>query len=183
MNQLVITVDKVKHCLKMMGTDVAPLRTLTYQEIFEILWEGKETSDYAPLTKVLHDLIDKLEKSPEQIDLETKFWQAKDQLIVDKEGNLEENYKKAFFKSLELIKGISECFRKIKDKNMNTVAIADILYLSAHTYTYFTPTNCYKKFMSEKVNVRRCDVNAEEKYKKNKSALTFQDESEVIFEG
>ena len=65
MNNLVITVDKVKHCLKLMNTDAAPLRTLTYQEIFEIVWEGKETSDYAPLTKVLHDLIDKLEKSPE----------------------------------------------------------------------------------------------------------------------
>lgn len=66
---------------------------------------------------------------------------------------------------------------------MNTVAIADILYLTAHTYTYFTPINCYKKFNSEKIGVRRCDVNAEEKYKKNKSALTYLDESEVIFEG
>jgi len=64
---------------------------------------------------------------------------------------------------------------------MDTVAIADILYLTAHTYTYFTQTNSYKKFNSDKVIVRWCDVNAEEKYKKNKSVLNYDDEAEEIF--
>jgi len=67
MNNLVITIDKVKHCLKMMGTDEAPLRKLTYKEIFLNLWEGVDDKDNNQLTKVLHELIgDKLEKSPEQ---------------------------------------------------------------------------------------------------------------------
>jgi len=66
---------------------------------------------------------------------------------------------------------------------MDTIAISDVLYLISNTFTYFTQTSAYKKFNSEKVIVRRCDVNAEEKYKKNKSALIFEDESSEIFSG
>ena len=52
---------------------------------------------------------------------------------------------------------ISHRIRKIKDDNLNSIALSDILFFYAFTYTYFTSYD-YASVSSEKVNVRKCDV-------------------------
>ena len=39
-----ITLDKVKHVLERMGTEKAPLRMLTVWEVYERMWEGGDSS-------------------------------------------------------------------------------------------------------------------------------------------
>jgi hypothetical protein len=131
-------------------------------------------------SSILFKLLDTLDASPNKVAVIEVFWRLEAIKPID---NTEEAAEIAFKQVLDHFIIISEIVRKVESEKVNTLALADILYLIGHTYTYFTPTTSYKKFESEKVEVRRCDVNAEEKYKKNKKSLSFEDESGVIFEG
>lgn len=81
------------------------------------------------------------------------FWKAADVCITD--TMTEEECKVQYIRVLEILKELSLIIRTIKSKVIFTEALADILYLYCHTYTYFTPTDDYKKFSGEEVCIRK----------------------------
>ena len=76
---------------------------------------------------------------------------------------------------------MSELVRSTKSEKVDTQAVADILFMHAHTETYFTPNPNYTKVESEKIEVRRCDINSDEKYYLGKTTLDFESEASCLF--
>lgn len=81
------------------------------------------------------------------------------------------------------MRSLSEIIWHIKSNNIDTKACADILYMLSYTETYFACTSSYKQFSSEEVSVRRCDTNPDDKYKKGKKILVYEEESAPIYKG
>ena len=84
MSNLVISIDKVKHCLQQMGTSAPPLRTVPYSQIFQKYW-----NEEGALKPVLHSILDKIENSPEKVRTLDLFWKMVE--IAPKTEEEEEN--------------------------------------------------------------------------------------------
>ena len=76
----------------------------------------------------------------------------------DKAEDLELNYKIKYDKVRKVLADISEILRSANSHTVAIPAFCDILMMYAHTETYFTHSENYKKFKSEEVVIRRCDV-------------------------
>lgn len=150
-SNIAITLDKVKHCLAQMKTDKPPLRKLTYREIFLKFDDNKNS-----FRLHLYGILEKLEKSELKEECIKTFWKAADVNIKD--CQTDEECKEKFMKVLENWKELSLLIRKIKSNEVHTEAISDILYLYAHTHTYFTPTEAYFKVNGEEIAIRKCEV-------------------------
>ena len=70
-----------------------------------------------------------------------------------------------YFKVLELLRNLSYRLRKVKTNIVFVDALADIIYLFSHIYTYFTTTDSYKTFNSDEVAVRKCEISCDTKYR------------------
>lgn len=147
-SNIAITIDKVKHCLKMMGTNDPPLRSLSYKEIFSKFADG-ELSFRASLFK----LIDKLEECDEKPEISRLFWKVADISVTN--DTSEQDARERYQKVLGIMKELSEKIRKFESKVVFTDALADSLYMFSCTYTYFCQTESYKKFTGDEVEVRR----------------------------
>lgn len=95
----------------------------------------------------------------------------------------EEECKTQYMKVLEILKELSILLRQIKSKIIFTEALADILYLYCHTYTYFTPTEAYTRFEGEEVCVRKCEVTCDPRNKEGKHNPFQSEEEKVVFKG
>ena len=131
-----------------MGTKDPPLRTLSFRETFEKFCNGESS-----FKSSLFTMLEKLEESELKKDSKTLFWEASD--ISISEEMTDEECKMQYMKVLDKLKELSFVIRQIKSNVLFTEALSDILYLYAHTYTYFTPTESYKRFYGEEVCVRK----------------------------
>ena len=175
-SNIAITIDKVKHCLKSMGTNEAPLRTLTFRETFQKFIEGPSSFRHSLLM-----MLEKLEESKVKKECIRLFWNVSDISINDTMDD--DQCKAKYMRVLEILKELSMAIRKIKSRVIFTEALADILYLYSHTFTYFTATEAYKKFTGEEVWVRKCEVTCEPKNKEIKSNLIQNEEERTVFKG
>lgn len=132
-----------------MNTQVAPLRLMSFKETFIKFWD--QDSTFRPS---LFSLLENLEPCDETDECRRLFWKAAD-VTKKPEITEEETYKQMFFKVLEYLREMSMIIRKIRSRSIFTEALADILYLYSHTYTYFTPNDIYFRFKSQEVSVRR----------------------------
>jgi len=176
-SNIAITIDKVKHCLKWMGTNEAPLRTLTYREIFSKFSDG-ETSFRANLFK----LIDKLEDWASKEICHKLFWKVADISITTDMNECQ--CRDQYLKVLDIIRQLSFEIRNFKSRIVFTEALADILYMFSNTFTYFTQTESYKKFVGEEVSVRRWEVTCNPNYRdKIKNDPFLSEEEKIVFRG
>ena len=176
-SNIAITLDKVKHCLIKMGTKEPPLRKLSYKETFIKFWD--QGSTFRPS---LFSILEKLEPSYEKDECIRLFWVAAD--VTNKAGIWDDNdFKEMFMKVLDHLKELSSIIRRINSKTIFTEALADVLYLYSHTYTYFTPNDKYYKFKSQEVSVRRWEVTCDPKYREKKSDAYPIEEERVVFKG
>jgi len=72
LSNLFITLDKVKHCLDMMGTTAPPLVPVSYEDLLGSYWEGSDFS----IKNAIHKQIDALDNSVEKIELNDLFWKC-----------------------------------------------------------------------------------------------------------
>ena len=77
-SNIAISIDKIKHCLKCMGTSDPPLITLTYREVFQKFWEGP-----ASFRKSLHTMLEKLEDAATHDSCLELFWKASDLQVTE----------------------------------------------------------------------------------------------------
>ena len=176
-SNIAITLDKVKHCLIKMETQDPPIRKLSYKETFLKFWDQEST--FRPS---LFSILEKLEESNEKSECLRLFWKAAD---VTNRPDIKDDevFKEMFMNVLNYLKELSFVIRRTKSRIIFTEALADTLYLYSHTYTYFTPSDIYKRFKSQEVAVRRCEVTWDPKYREKKSdAYPIQEES-VVFKG
>lgn len=176
-SNIAITIDKVKHWLIKMNTQVPPLRLMTFQETYLKFWDKEST--FRPS---LFSLLEKLEPWDETDECLGLFWKAAD-VSNNPEIIEEETYRQMFIKVLDYLRQMSFVIRKIKSRAVFTEALADILYLYSHTYTYFTPNDIYFRFKSQEVNVRRWEVTWDPKYREKKSDNYPIEEERVVFKG
>ena len=94
-------------------------------------------------------MLEKLEESDCKAKCIALFWKAADISITIEMS--EDECKAQYMRALEVLKELSILLRQIKSKIIFTEALADILYLYCHTYTYFTPTEAYTRFEGEEV--------------------------------
>ena len=158
-NNIAITIDKIKHCLQMMDTCDPPLRTLTYRETFDKYYESAH-SFYWQLC-FLFVALEGCENYKESRDI---FIKEISQIRISDEMS-EEEIKLIYFRVLELFRELSFRLRKIKTNVVFVDALADMIYLFSHTYTYSTATDSYKAFYGDEVAVRKCEISWDPKYR------------------
>lgn len=176
-SNIAITIDKVKHCLKMMNTQDPPIRTLTYREMFSKFADG-EQSFRASLFK----LIDKLEECDIKSKCNELYWETVEINMYD--YDTEEQVMKKYHDVLKILKELSSYLRKFDSKIIFTKALADIIYLFCNTLTYFTQTESYRKFTGDEVAVRRCEVPCDPAYReKYKNLESAYEEEKIVYRG
>ena len=62
LSNVAITIDKVRHVLKQMGTQEPPIRKLTSKEVFERLWASKDS-----FKESLDKILDKIEDGTSEV--------------------------------------------------------------------------------------------------------------------
>lgn len=173
-SNIAISLDKVKHWLKLMDTKEPPLRTLTFREVFRKFWE-----DQGSFKSSLFNMLEKLEDWEVKHQCLKMFWDA---CAISITELMDDSQCKIQFKSiLAILKDLSIELRKIKSKVIFTDALADTLYLYWHTETYFTPTDNYKRFSSEEVCVRKCEVTCDPRNRESKMNPFASEEERIVY--
>lgn len=182
-NNIAITLDKVKHCLDMMGTSEPPLRTLRYEEMYKRLCQGDNC-----FKKTLYNLIENLEEMDPH-DREKKkvisqtFWELESYSITVGDGTPEEEYKRVYKSLQQGFERLSVLLRNFDSKNVFTEGLADTLYLYSQTEVFFTPNENYTKVQGEEVRVRKCEVTCDPRNRKTTSNPFESEEERVVYKG
>eukprot|EP01016_Furgasonia_blochmanni_P024137 TRINITY_DN2599_c0_g1_i2.p1 TRINITY_DN2599_c0_g1~~TRINITY_DN2599_c0_g1_i2.p1 ORF type:complete len:672 (+),score=154.96 TRINITY_DN2599_c0_g1_i2:1413-3428(+) len=167
---LVITVDKVKHNLKLSEESNPPFIPLTIEEILVELWGDSE------MLKRLNSgsKVRPKEESSLKDDIHAVFREFLGYYHTDKKAfqllnkfdiNAYDDEFTMFTEVRRLFLQLSEALRSETSDHFNIQAFADVLYLYAFTFSYFRAFD-YKGCQSEAVVVRKCDVHEPNKYEK-----------------
>lgn len=177
-SNIAITLDKVKHWLKMMGTKEAPLRVLSFREMLERMWSSSENS----FKKSLFDLVyHKLEDSQLKEEIVAKIFIIYD-IHVDS-SKTEQECKDNYLRIMDYLREISWIIRRIKSKVIHTEALADTLYLYSYIENYFTPNENYDKVIGEEVWVRKCEVTTDPRNRGGEHNPFLTDEERIVHKG
>ncbi len=162
---LAITIDKVSHVLNLLKIDSPPLIPLEKNEIFEYLYFGEDSirgilyTNFKELSKRLNnkgtskDLIDKILKIICLLKEETS--------LTALQNNLDLSIKKMKEKFVEISKILCECEKIDESKQyLCYSALSDMLFLLSKTSTFFNHNNKYKSVESDKIQIRKRDINS-----------------------
>lgn len=173
---IAITLDKVIHVLDLMKTDEPPLIQLTEKEVYEHYW-GKEDSlrssldtNLKKILKINDPVLFAVKNHFEKI-LQILNWphshvpEIKSSKIIIEVGETSESEFKSKnkevrekMKSLALL--IKACqYLDTSNKYIFYEGLADMLFLYSSTRTYFKSNKYYESCTSEKISIRRRDIN------------------------
>jgi hypothetical protein len=173
---IAITLDKVIHVLNLMKTNEPPLIQLSEQEVYEHYW-GKEDSirssldtNIKNLLKINDPVLSSVKNHFEKIQQILKWPHSyipemiSSKFIIQVAQLSEEDYKLKNQEVREKMKAIALLIKACQyldtsNKYIFYEGLADMLFLYSSTRTYFKSNKYYESCNSEKISIRRRDIN------------------------
>lgn len=185
---LIISIDKIKHVLELIKTNGSPLVFLTNEEIHEYLCGNNAYSVRSSLLRCFNQIIPKLHVNMENLrKLIEKIYSILD-FKKDKNSKREKDYEALVAKNREMLREVSRLVYKIsKDPNsrrfLAAKPLADILYLQSHTMNFFKSNPKYGiPENSVNINILLRDVNTFSKVNQTHT-FTNKDLNKVVATG
>ncbi|EAR85193.3 SET domain protein (macronuclear) [Tetrahymena thermophila SB210] len=158
---IIISLDKVKFYLNNVKDIRPPLSYLSQKEIFENLWgrvnkfqkRRKPENQVYSIVEELMDLI-KYYSHYKECQYTQKFIELFDPFMTK---YVEESYEKALLAWRLFCLNIHSVFNDIIDPQFHAGALLIVLYFYAFTHTYFTPHE-YQPFNSEKMTISETEM-------------------------
>ena len=164
---LAITIDKVKHVLLLLKSDSPPMIPLEKDQIFEYLYDGEDSireilsKNFKELLKNDHFKLisEKLNENIKKIINLLRFGEYSKTYL---QGNLENSIYniKMVFSEISII--LKKCEKLDSSKKFICYsALSDMLYLYSKTSTYFTHSSKYTRCESDDICIRKRDINTD----------------------
>jgi len=150
---LAINIDKIKYCFDNTRQFHAPLKKLTEREVLEHLWTLKDS---------INSQVKTAFPEPEVLELLA----GTPQTVVEAKMQL--------LKVRDLL--------RTKERSWKTHGVADMLHFICFTRNFFVEVP-YKKFCSEKVEIRYCDLGEESKYPEEVKFTDTKEYSKTFIHG